>query len=381
MTRLILVGGGLANGLLALELLRSRPEVEFTVLESGPAAGGNHTWSFHEHDLSAAGHALVAPLVSHRWSGQDVRFPALTRTLNDGYFSIDSDRFARVLAERLGSRLRTSAKAVEVAPGHVVLEGGERLEGDAVISAGGPRQSPAVNTRFQTFVGQELRFEKPHGLSRPIIMDATTPQDGGYRFTYVLPFGRNTALVEDTAYEDGGRIERAALEGRIAGYCRAQGWRPVEMLRDEEGVLPITLGGDIGKFWTDTKGVPTIGLGGGFFHPVTGYSLPDAVRVAELIAGERDLSHRALHAALEAYARKLWHDRAFLRALNRMLFLAGRPEDRWRVMQRFYGLPSGLIARFYAARLTLPDQARLLAGKPPVPILGAMKAILSDGRA
>ncbi len=381
MTKLILVGGGLANGLLALELMRSRPEVDFILLEAGPALGGNHTWSFHHDDLTPEGHALVAPLVFYRWPAQDVVFPAIRRRLDAPYYSVSSDRFAAVFQERLKDRIRLRSRAIEVKPDHVVLESGEQLHADAVIFASGIRSSTAMAIRFQTFVGHELRFAGPHGLDAPIIMDATTPQNGGYRFTYVLPLSADTALVEDTAYEDTGRIDREALERRIAAYCSAKGWGPIETLRQEEGVLPITLGGDIGRFWRETEGVASIGLSGGFFHPVTGYSLPDAVKVAALIAQQRDLSHRAVHHALERHALSLWRERSFLRALNRMLFLAGRPEERWKVMQRFYGLPLDLIARFYAARLTPGDKLRLLVGKPPVPILGAVKALLSNGRA
>ncbi|MBE7185796.1 MAG: lycopene beta-cyclase CrtY [Methylobacterium mesophilicum] len=381
MTSLILLGGGLANGLLALELLRSRPELDFTVIEAGTRLGGDHTWSFHHNDLAEAGHSLVAPLVSHRWSGQSVRFPHHRRNLPAPYYSIPSDRFAAHLAQRLGGRLRLNARAVEIGPRHVVIEGGERLEADSVIRADGIPRTDALAIRFQTFVGKELRFARPHGLCDPIIMDATTPQEGGYRFTYVLPFSSDTALVEDTAYEDGGRIDRPALERRIADYCGLQGWQPVETLREEEGVLPITLGGDIDRFWRETGGVPSIGLRGNFFHPVTGYSLPDAVRVAGLIARQRDFAAPALHDTVESCSKRLWRERSFLRALNRMLFLAGHPERRWQVMERFYRLPEDLIARFYAAELVTTDKLRLLAGKPPVPILGAINALLSDGRA
>ena len=57
-----------------------------------------------------------------------------------------------------------------------------------------------------------------------------------------------------------------------------------------------------------------------------------------------------------------------------MLFLAGRPKDRWQVMQRFYGLPAGLIERFYAGSNPWHDRARILIGKPPVPVGEAMRA-------
>jgi lycopene beta-cyclase len=56
-------------------------------------------------------------------------------------------------------------------------------------------------------------------------------------------------------------------------------------------------------------------------------------------------------------------------------------------MQRFYGLPEPLVARFYAARLHAFDKLRIVSGKPPVPLFAAVKAALdrpftaSSGRA
>lgn len=378
--RLILVGGGLANGLLALKLASERPEVEFTVLEAAPSLGGNHTWSFHAEDLTEARSAFMAPLVVHRWAGQQVVFPRFRRQIPFGYCSVTSDRFAEVLSARLGARLRLRAPVAEIMPDRVVLEGGEELRADAVIDGRGFRPSPHLVIRFQSFVGREMRFAAPHGVDAPIIMDASTPQAGGYRFTYVLPFSGDTALVEDTGYLDSGRLDEAEMDGRIRDYCRAKGWQPVETLRRETGVLPITLSGDIDRFLADSNGVPKVGLAGNFFHPATGYSLPDALRVAELVAGLPSFGHAEVHDALQRYARRLWKERSFLRSLNRMLFLAGDRERRWRVMQRFYSLSEDLIARFYADRLTAADKLRILTGKPPVPVLEAVAALLSDGR-
>lgn len=45
------------------------------------------------------------------------------------------------------------------------------------------------------------------------------------------------------------------------------------------------------------------------------------------------------------------------------------------MLERFYRLSPGLIQRFYAARLTKWDKARILIGKPPVPISAAIKCI------
>jgi lycopene beta-cyclase len=45
------------------------------------------------------------------------------------------------------------------------------------------------------------------------------------------------------------------------------------------------------------------------------------------------------------------------------------------VLERFYRLSPGLIARFYAGQSTLYDKVRILSGKPPIPI-GRAAAIL-----
>ncbi len=73
---LILVGGGLANGLIAWRLHHARPDLRLLMVEAGAQPGGNHTWSFHQADLTEAQHRWIAPLVSHRWPGYEVRFPA-----------------------------------------------------------------------------------------------------------------------------------------------------------------------------------------------------------------------------------------------------------------------------------------------------------------
>ena len=58
-----------------------------------------------------------------------------------------------------------------------------------------------------------------------------------------------------------------------------------------------------------------------------------------------------------------------------MLFISASPDQRWRVLERFYGLPAGLIERFYGDRLTSLDKARILIGRPPVPVGRALRAL------
>ncbi len=371
---LILAGGGLANGLIAWRLRTQRPELRILLLEQDTHLGGNHTWSFHASDLSAAERTWIAPLVSWRWPGYQVIFPDLTRTLEGGYCSILSDDFARVLAPALGAALRTGARVARVHPTRVELVGGEVLHARAVIDGRGPAPTPDLALGYQTFLGQELQLKAPHGLAAPIIMDAGVAQQGGYRFVYVLPFGPDRLLVEDTHYIDDAGRDPAQLRANIAAYVQARGWQVDAVLREEQGALPIVLAGDIERFWDRQDGQPCAGLRAGLFHFTTGYSLPHAVRLADAIAALPSPDAPALFAAIRAEASAEWHKQGFFRLLNRMLFLAGSPDARWRVMQKFYQLPAPLIAHFYAGRLTLADKARILSGKPPVPVLQALSA-------
>jgi lycopene beta-cyclase len=121
--------------------------------------------------------------------------------------------------------------------------------------------------------------------------------------------------------------------------------------------------------------VALAGVRAGLFQPLTSYSLPDAMRFALMIAALPDLSGTGLAAASRAWAEQHWRRTAFYRMLASMLLGAAPPGERWKVMQRFYGLGPGLIERFYAGRSTMMDKARILAGKPPVPLGAALRAI------
>jgi lycopene beta-cyclase len=373
----LLVGGGLASGLIASALLARRPGVSVLVLEKGETFGGNHTWCFHTTDLDEPGRALVDPFVAHRWPVHEVRFPGTgTRRLNGGYCAVTSERFHAVLAQRLGDRVRFNANVVRVAPTHVVLDTGERLDAGAVIDCRGPAPSPHLSLGFQKFLGVEVSLAHAVDLQGPILMDATVPQDDGYRFIYVLPLAADRLLIEATAYANSPHLPGETYRRDALAYAKASGWEVASVVREEEGVLPITLGGNIDRFWREADGQPLAGLRAGLFHPATGYSLPEAVRLANLIADEPKLNARPLFDAISAHAKRRWRTQSFYRAVNRMLFLAGTPSDRVKVFKHFYRLPMPLIARFYRGDSSLLDKARILSGRPPVPVPGALRALV-----
>lgn len=379
--RLIIAGGGLSGCLAALGLKKLRPEVPLLLLEAGSSFGGNHTWSFFDADVAADARWLIDPLIGARWPAYDIRFPRRSRTLHTAYNSVTSDRLDEVMRKSLRSdQYRLECPVDTITPDRVILSTGETLLASSILDARGPGRFAGLELGWQKFLGREYRFDRPHGLERPIVMDAMVDQTDGYRFVYCLPFSTIEMLVEDTYYSLSPTLDADALGSRIETYVSAQGWEPAELVREEKGVLPVATGGSVEGLWKDDPGVPRIGLRGGFFHPTTGYSLPDAVRIALLVARQSDLAGPALHQLLHDKATKLWRERRFYRLLNRMLFHAAAPDQRYRVLEHFYRLDAGLIARFYAGRSGVADKLRILSGRPPVPVGKALVALRRQGR-
>ncbi len=371
----ILCGGGLAGCLTALAL--AKRGVALLLIEEGASLGGEHVWSYFDGDIAPEQRWLVDPMTIARWPDHEVAFPARKRKIGSGYNSMSSDALdAHVRATLRPEQVRLGARVASVGPDSVTLESGETIAAGAVIDARGAANLEALTLGWQKFIGRTYRFAAPHGIERPVVMDATVEQLGGYRFVYLLPFSPTELMVEDTYYADTPDLDRAAIGGRIDDYLAERGLRPAAIEKEESGVLPVTLGGDFEAFWPqDEQTAARIGLRGGFFHPTTGYSLPDAVRIALRIAALPRIEGRALAAELRAESARLWRERTFYRAINRMLFRAATPDRRYRVLEHFYRLDPDLIARFYAARLTPLDKMKIMSGRPPVPILRALSAL------
>ncbi len=375
------MGGGLANGLIALRLRAQRPDLRLIMVERDSVIGGQHTWCHFASDVEPDIAATLEPLIVHRWDGYAVRFPAHRRSLTTPYLAISSERLHEKVSAALGADAWLGVGVETVSPTRVTLSDGRIIESPCVIDGRGARSSPRLALGWQKFLGQEVELAGPHGLTTPIVMDATVDQLDGYRFLYVLPFSPTRLLIEDTRYADGPALDRQALRADIAAYAAAQGWTIAAVEREEDGILPIALAGDIDGFWAEAPvGLPQVGLRAALFQPTTGYSLPDAARLAAEIAALPNLTSASVRACVEARSKAAWRGRGFYRLLNRMLFRACAPERRYRVLERFYRLRQPLIQRFYAGRANLADRARVLSGKPPVPVMAAL-AVLTESSA
>lgn len=368
----VLVGGGLQSGLLVLALRQLQPAASIALVEAGPRLAGNHTWCLHRSDVSDAVWRWLQPAVRHRWPGYRVAFAGLDRRVALEYAAIPSEHFAQVVHAALAAGpgiLRLNSAAVALTAREVHLHGGERLGGRVVVDARGAEKpgilpDTALNQGWQKFVGLEIDTLADHGLQEPLLMDARGEQLDGMRFLYVLPLGPRRLLVEDTCFSDTPDLDRDLYRARVRAYAAQQGWQIAQEFREEAGVLPMPWQSPQPPVAQSQDGpVLVAGMRGGWFHPLTGYSLPESARLAQRIAeipsDQMDLRQVGLW-------RRDLQQRSFLaRTLAYALFRLAPPERRAAMLERFYRRPDAVIGRFYGLQRNPLDAWRILAGAPP----------------
>ena len=360
----VLVGGGLHNSLVALALHDMQPNASVVLIEKELHIGGNHTWCFHEQDIPEQARPFVEPMVSSSWPGYEVIFPRYRRQLDSRYEGLRSEDLDSAVIDSFertkSSALLRGAPVSRVAADHVILEDGSKIEGRCVFDARGPDAWTAGlgETGYQKFLGIEVELTRPHGLERPILMDASVPQADGFTFFYVLPLTPDTLLVELTFFSDTPDLDGEWAEEQIEEYAIQQGWSFQRALRRERGSIPLPV-----EFERPPMEWPLIwGYSGGWFHPATGYSFPIAVNLAVLV-GRTPLERviEAVRSCEQSYRRSF----RFALRLNGLLFRWFRPEHRVGAFERFYRNDEEQIKRFYALRMSGWDRMRLMIGRPP----------------
>ncbi len=356
----LIAGGGLAGSLAAIAMVKMRPEVPILLVEEGDTFGGGRTSVFFESDIDEADRWLIEPIATHSWEGYYVSFPGNSRKIKAPCFAVRGADLDRLVRETLRpDQYRLGTKAVAVRDNELVLLGGERVKADGAIDARGAANLSMLELGWYKYFGREYSFSAPHRVDRPVLMDATVDQVGGYRFLRCTPFSETRMLVEDCYHSHAPELDGALSAERLDHYIAMRGWKDGTVERETSGILPLAVGGDFASFWrVGGARVARFGLRGGFFQPTTGSTLPDAVRNATILTEQREFAGESLHDLFEAEAHALWRRRELQRSFNATL-LQARPEDRRAVFENVYRLDAPLIGRFHAGRTGVLDRVRL----------------------
>jgi lycopene beta-cyclase len=357
---ILIAGGGLAGSLAALAMARHRPDVPLLIVEERAHFGGGRAYrSFAQAELEPDAADLLARVAVDRWPGFYAAFPGLSRKINTLWRGFSADALhAAMIATLDPKQYRLGTKVVAVREDALVLDGGETIKAEGAIDARGAANLSMLDLLYDVRLERDYRFAAPHRVDRPVLIDATVDQAGGLRFAQCVPLSETRLLVADVTISERAQVDEAA-GARLDAYVAARGWRRNGAPDEAVGIHPLPHGGDFDAFWRiGGARVAKLGLRGGFVQPATGRTVADAAHMALLLAGQRDLSGNLLHDRFEAEAKRLWKKRDYQRAF--VATLAGSaPEARREIMERFYRLDAGVIARFHADTLGLVDRMRV----------------------
>jgi lycopene beta-cyclase len=357
-----LAGGGLSGGLIALALHRLRPDLSIVLVEQAETLGGGRGWTWFASDLSPTDADLLAGFRLTCWDeGYDVRFPGYQRRLTTPCRSLAAADFDAALRRDLPEdSVRTRAAIARLDARCITLASGEEIVARAVIDCRGFQPSPHLVGGWRQSMGRHLRTPEPHGLARPVLIDAAVEQQGMLRYVRILPLGAHELYVEDTCHGTDAELDRRAHSSHIDAYCRKHGWQG-DIVGSEAGMLPLVTGGNFAKFQQEhvIEGVAVAGTRAGLFHPLTGSALPLAVRTALAIAEEADLTGPQLAALLQARAQDHWRASRLHRSLGARLLDPGQHGQRHRLFEALYRLPRGLVERLHAGQSTWGDRVRM----------------------
>lgn len=356
----IVVGGGLFGSFIALTLQR-RFGINSQVIEKEQVLGGNHTWSFNSSDISKDVLELFSDLIFPIGSGSQVFFSDFHRDLPGQYYSIKSESLDQVMKsdfiEQGGDlRLSETHQSFDSYPWEIDCTG----------------RGPAVPCGFQNFYGIEIETEGDHRIATPIIMDTRVDQLGEYRFFYVLPFGSNRLLIEDTRFSASSFKGDEDLHQECVNYIETHlpNVQIKRVLRRERGALPLPLQ----NYDFDKMG---LSLGRGMFHPTTGYSTPVLFNFIDRLIRRKEMNHAIFEFEVNSFLMELHRKQRFFITLNRLFFIGAKcPEEKINIFKNFYRLDPQVISRFYNMSFTWFDRLKLFAARPPIPITNGLSVLM-----
>ncbi|MBT4825566.1 MAG: lycopene cyclase [Bacteroidetes bacterium] len=271
----IICGGG-ASGLLLAYRMCNDPyfkDRSLLLIEKDPKDRNDRTWCFWESgegDLEAMVHKtwnhayFNADDFEMDFSLQPFRYKMI-RSL-DFYQSMKSK-----LAE-FDQLTQIKASVSHIKDGWVTTEV-QSYQGGMVFSSIYNPKSLSHQKKYpvllQHFVGQVVQTQKPcFDPDKIEFMNFKVPQKGNTRFMYVLPLGRNKALLEYTLFSQN-VLERKEYKDAIADFLKELPTGGYEILEEEEGKIPMTC------YRFDLKNnskLLHIGTAGGWTKPSTGYT-------------------------------------------------------------------------------------------------------------
>jgi lycopene beta-cyclase len=370
----VLVAGAGAAGLSLAARLARQTSLRVTVIDPREGPSDDRTFCFFRgraHPFEAAIARRYAT-VEVRDARRVVRTPLDTRP----YEELPGLAFAELALAQIAASDRVRVRwGVSL---RTFVERADRVEIDAsdgthlarilVDARGGRTLTHTADTAdevrwLQHFVGHVVRTERPiFETSVATLMDFDVPQEDGPHFVYVLPTSPHEALVEDT-YFSAARFPHDRYEANLAAWLAARGAGTHEVLRREQGAIPMTTAP---QARAASGRVVVIGQRGGAAKASSGYAFQFIQRQCDaLTAWLREHGAGRPVAYLPPRSRvATFFDRVMLS------YLHDHPTQAPEVfVPLFASVPGDALARFLSEEGTALDHARVMAAVPMAGVL------------
>lgn len=279
----IISGGGGAGLTLAFLLMGDKNTKKSTlIIEKSSKDLNDRTWCFWEK-----GDNLLEELVYQSWDQahfQSDNYREVFQLTPYRYKMIRGLDFYKFMKAELAKHTEITWLQAEVKEVHSdgtvdTSEGTYQgnLVFDSTKSPGSFEGMQASTNLMQHFKGYFIKT--PEAAFDPKIfsyMDFRTPQEGDFRFGYVLPFSNTEALVEYTIFNQKlltAEDYKKGLETYLHDVLQITDY---EIIEEEYGVIPMT---DHNFPFKISDHVYRIGISGGFAKPSTGYTFLRAQKI------------------------------------------------------------------------------------------------------
>ena len=300
----IFVGAGASASLILLQLKKRKILDQFSVLlvDAELKSRSDKTFCF----WAEAHSDIVQDLddfIKHSWGSLIDTNAAIKEILPYKYHHIDSlDLYNFVQEiEREHGIDRIIAKVDQLSEddhGPYLLANEKIIRGRTIFDSRTPvfqKTSKEQRHLYQSFVGWVIETEDEIPESDSFrLMDFNIAQNGFTQFMYVLPFSKNSALIEVTRFGNE-PIERTLSETLIGEYAQSH-FGNFQRISDEAGCIPMS---NFEIEQNDEPGIISIGAKGAQIKPSTGYAFKNmyaqSLSIADCIENEtltKDILHQ-----------------------------------------------------------------------------------------
>jgi lycopene beta-cyclase len=347
-----ILGAGLTGSLIALALAKRRPDVDFILIEQQPQFGGGAVGPFFLSSIPLASGWLIDPLVVHEWAGYHVAVPGLSRVLpGRTAFPVSEQIHAEIIERVPPERYRLGAQAAELRGGTIALADGEQIPVSMVLDARGHAPRSTAGSAWCQTSSRLVLLPREHELDRPILIDATFPETDWSFFQY-WPVAPHMLLIQLVRHSQDPAIRQ--VDENILGPEQGS------LVSESVTLRPLLPEAPAARARPDCGLLCVDGWRAAMWNPILPSPVSGAVRIAEAIAGARDVDFQTLAPRVAELERRAQdYGRRFAATIAA---LSGQSSNaKAAALMALCGQPEGTIARLEAGYCAGPDLAGLEA--------------------